>query len=121
MYASAHHHKVGNAIAITTFTVAYLKRQLRMWFEYPYLSAVITQELNVTLVVGNIGNGTAYTVNVTMDIPDGLVVISANSTYMGNVDPGETLILTATDSQSQRTQLTRRLMGRLCIPYRMNV
>jgi len=96
VYASAYLPYVGNATTSTAFQAAYLEPHLAIQFDYSTMIAVINQDLTVGLTVKNIGNGTAYNVNITMDVPEGVNVVSSDLPFTETIDPGENITLTVT-------------------------
>ena len=94
VYAAAYHQDVGEASATTTFTVAYLEPKLELWFEAPSIS-LTKHYTDVLLHAVNVGNGTTYKVNVTLDLPEALTVISANTSYVGVIGVGKEAVLHA--------------------------
>jgi len=92
--ATAYKPGIDPRTATTTFIVGHLEPHIEMWFEGPDV-ALIGFNTTIVLHVQNVGNATAYNVAATLSIPSSLVVISANTTFTGIMDPGHEVTLVA--------------------------
>ena len=93
--------------AQTTFIVGHLEPNIEMWFEGSDIT-LIEHETTILVHVKNTGNGTAYNVTTTLNIPSSLTIISANTTFSGTLNPehGVVLITIVTASAPSRHLLT---------------
>ena len=93
VYATAFKPGFDNASATTRFAVVYLIPMLEVWFVGPNIT-LVDQEAELRLHVKNVGNGTAYGVNVTLHIPEGFTTMYSNTSYIGDIETdGEVLLV----------------------------
>jgi hypothetical protein len=97
IHATAYKPGMPVASATTTFRVVHYQAELTLWFEGPN-TALVSQNATITLHVKNIGNLTALGVTAEFSVPndDDLLILIANTNYVGTIEPGQEVTLTVT-------------------------